>query len=224
MILIVEDDLVIARHLEEGLRRHGLVTTHCVKGQQALDHLSHEVAEVILLDITLPDMTGFEILEKLRRKGNQTPVIMLTARDSVADKVRGLDSGADDYITKPFALEEVLSRLKAVRRRQGAETATTIEEGPLHIDLVARSVSYGGKQLSLTDTEFKILETLVMSKGRVMTRSVLGEKIWGLDHAMRSNLIDSHIRNLRSKFDAVNRKAPIRTVKGYGYAFERDVT
>ena len=221
-ILLVEDEEKLARMVELELRYEGYEVGKANNGRTGLDMaLSGEYA-LVLLDIMLPQMTGMEVLRRLRRE-SAIPVIMLTARDSVIDKVSGLDSGADDYITKPFAIEELLARIRAALRKQPAAPAVQkLTARPLVIDVDRHEVTVNGQGVDLTKKEFDLLQHLLENKGRVLSREVLLDGVWGFDFVGETNSVDVYIRFLRSKIDESFGVKLIHTVRGVGYVIREE--
>ncbi len=221
-ILLVEDEEKLARMVELELRYEGYEVGKANNGRTGLGMaLSGEYA-LVLLDIMLPQMTGMEVLRRLRRE-SAIPVIMLTARDSVIDKVSGLDSGADDYITKPFAIEELLARIRAALRKQPAAPAVQkLTAGPLVMDVDRHEVTVNGQGVDLTKKEFDLLQHLLENKGRVLSREVLLDGVWGFDFVGETNSVDVYIRFLRSKIDESFGVKLIHTVRGVGYVIREE--
>lgn len=221
-ILLVEDEEKLARMVELELRYEGYEVGKANNGRTGLDMaLSGEYA-LVLLDIMLPQMTGMEVLRRLRRE-SAIPVIMLTARDSVIDKVSGLDSGADDYITKPFAIEELLARIRAALRKQPAAPAVQkLTAGPLVMDVDRHEVTVNGQGVDLTKKEFDLLQHLLENKGRVLSREVLLDGVWSFDFVGETNSVDVYIRFLRSKIDESFGVKLIHTVRGVGYVIREE--
>ena len=221
-ILLVEDEEKLARMVELELRYEGYEVGKANNGRTGLDMaLSGEYA-LVLLDIMLPQMTGMEVLRRLRRE-SAIPVIMLTAQDSVIDKVSGLDSGADDYITKPFAIEELLARIRAALRKQPAAPAVQkLTAGPLVMDVDRHEVTVNGQGVDLTKKEFDLLQHLLENKGRVLSREVLLDGVWGFDFVGETNSVDVYIRFLRSKIDESFGVKLIHTVRGVGYVIREE--
>ena len=221
-ILLVEDEEKLARMVELELRYEGYEVGKANNGRTGLDMaLSGEYA-LVLLDIMLPQMTGMEVLRRLRRE-SAIPVIMLTARDSVIDKVSGLESGADDYITKPFAIEELLARIRAALRKQPAAPAVQkLTAGPLVMDVDRHEVTVNGQGVDLTKKEFDLLQHLLENKGRVLSREVLLDGVWGFDFVGETNSVDVYIRFLRSKIDESFGVKLIHTVRGVGYVIREE--
>jgi two-component system copper resistance phosphate regulon response regulator CusR len=215
-VLVVEDEARIARFVAKGLREQAYAVDVSVTGDDAIYKASISDYDAIILDVMIPGRDGFQVCSELRAAGSAVPIIMLTARDGVQDRIDGLDSGADDYLTKPFAVAELLARLRALLRRGHVVRSETIRIADLMIDTRARRVVRGGKDLALTTKEFALLEYLAREQGRVINRSELAEHVWDEHFDPISNLIDVHINRLRSKVD--NGFAPlIHTRRGAGY-------
>lgn len=221
-ILIVEDEERLARFLELELEHEGYRTGKAADGRGGLAMAESGQYDLLVLDIMLPGLSGLELLRRLRRS-SPMPVILLTARDAVMDKVSGLDLGADDYITKPFAIEELLARIRVLLRRREREAAT--EGGELHwnglcMNVPAHTVHYGGEELSLTAREFALLQALLENHGIVLSRDTLLERVWGYDYAGETNVVDVYVRYLRQKIDERFGVEMIRTVRGVGYVIK----
>ncbi len=212
-ILIAEDESRIASFVEKGLRAAGHTTAVAATGNDALEMALSDDFELLVLDIGLPGLNGFEVLEQLRGQGFALPVIILTARDSVTDTVAGLDSGADDYMAKPFRIEELLARIRIRLRQTGSAEQASLSHGDLSLDLHTRLASVGGRTIELSAREFSLLETLLRNPGQVMTREQLLSRVWGYDFDPGSNVVDVYIRYLRNKIGADR----ILTVRGAGY-------
>ena len=213
-ILIVEDEPRIASFIAKGLRAAGYATVMETSGEAAVMMAVHEPIDLIILDVGLPDIDGFEVLSRLRGQGVQTPVIMLTARSSVADRVAGLQSGADDYMPKPFAFEELLARIQ-LRLRAGTTGDDTfvLTHGNLSLDLRTRLATVDGKEVELTAREFTLAETFLRNRGNVLSREQLLSGVWGYDFDPGSNVVDVYVRYLRRKLGAEH----FETVRGMGY-------
>jgi DNA-binding response OmpR family regulator len=212
-ILIAEDESRIASFVEKGLRSAGHTTAVAATGNDALEMALTDDFELLVLDIGLPGLNGFEVLEQLRGQGFMLPVIILTARDSVTDTVAGLDRGADDYMAKPFRIEELLARVRIRLRQTGSAEPATLSHGDLSLDLHTRLASVDGRTIELSAREFSLLETLLRNPGQVMTREQLLSRVWGYDFDPGSNVVDVYIRYLRNKIGADR----ILTVRGAGY-------
>lgn len=218
-ILLVEDEEKLARMVELELKYEGYEVEKAFDGRTGLDKALSGSFDLVLLDIMLPALSGMEVLRRVRRE-SQMPIIMLTARDTVVDKVSGLDSGADDYITKPFAIEELLARIRAaLRKKQPAqeETPNVLTAGPLTMDPDRHEVTVGGETVELTRREFDLLHYLLENKERVITRESLLDNVWGFDFVGETNAVDVYIRFLRSKIDEHFNIKLIHTVRGVGY-------
>lgn len=212
-VLIAEDEQRIASFLEKGLRAAGYATTVVTTGVDAAGYARGDDFDLMVLDLGLPGQDGLAALAQIRSRGERMPVIVLTARDGVPDRVTGLDLGADDYLTKPFSFEELLARVRARLRDQGQAAATTLEAGPLRLDLVRRTASVDGREVELTAREFLLAETLARHPGQVLSREQLLDRVWGLAHDPGSNVVDVYVGYLRRKLSA----NLIQTVRGMGY-------
>jgi DNA-binding response OmpR family regulator len=216
-ILIVEDDERLARQLKKGIEESGHLVSLAFDGLNGLEAARQGHFDVLVLDAMLPGLDGFGIVRQFRRAGGKCPVLMLTARDSPDDIVAGLDAGADDYLTKPFALKVLLARLRALSRRKDTEPRTHLQVGDLVLDPAEHSVKRGAAEVSLTRTEFLLLETLMRNAGCVVTRERIIEAVWGHEREVESNTLDVYVRALRSKVDPPGSAKCIRTVRGVGY-------
>ena len=222
-ILLVEDEEKLARMVELELRYEGYEVEKAFDGRTGLERALSGSFDLVLLDIMLPQLSGMEVLRRLRKEGVQLPVIMLTARDSVIDKVSGLDSGADDYITKPFAIEELLARIRAaLRKRTAAPEETLLTAGPLTMNVDKHQVTMKDQPVELTKKEFDLLRHLLENKGRVLTRESLLDSVWGFDFVGETNSVDVYIRFLRSKLDEAFGFKLIHTVRGVGYVIREE--
>ena len=222
-ILLVEDEEKLARMVEMELKYEGYEVEKALDGRRGLELALGGSFDLVLLDIMLPQLSGMEVLRRLRRE-SQVPVIMLTARDSVVDKVAGLDSGADDYITKPFAIEELLARIRAALRGKGGLAAQSLPlaVGPLVMDVEKHQVTVRGRNVELTKKEFDLLRHLLENKDRVLTREALLDAVWGFDFVGETNSVDVYIRFLRSKLDDSFGLKLIHTVRGVGYVIKEE--
>jgi len=219
-ILIIEDEEKLARFVEMELSYEGYSVSKAFDGRKGLELALSGEFDLILLDIMLPGLSGMEILRRLRKTSN-IPVIMLTARDSVMDKVSGLDSGADDYITKPFAIEELLARIRsALRKNKTPEKNEIYTAGDLLLDTGRHTVTFKGNNIDLTKREFDLLHYLLKNKGIVITRESLLENVWGFDFEGETNAVDVYIRYIRSKIDDIYNIKLITTVRGVGYVIK----
>ncbi len=219
-VLVVEDDPAIARVLELELGEAGYRVEVTVAGTDGLSAMERERPDLVVLDVRLPDMDGLTVCRRARRSGHDMPILMLTALDRVGDRVVGLDAGADDYLAKPFAIEELLARLRALQRRAGGDQ-TTLAAGPVHLDLDSREVTVDGNAVELTAREFDLLAFLMHAPGRVFTREQIYEGVWGFSYLGESKVIDFFVSALRRKLDTDPESSIIRTVRGVGYTIRR---
>jgi two-component system response regulator MprA len=218
-ILIVDDERAVRESLQRALELEGYETEQAADGREALERLGADAqADAVLLDVLMPGVDGLEVCRTIRRNGNPVPVLMLTARTQVEDRVEGLDAGADDYVTKPFALEELLARLRALLRRTADGDGKTLSFADLELDPGTREVRRGGELIELTRTEFSLLELFMLNPRQVLTRSVIFERVWGYDFGYGSNSLDVYIGYLRRKTEAGGKPRLIQTVRGVGYA------
>ena len=218
-VLLVEDEKKIASFVRKGLEAQGFSVTVSDNGNKASELALAGSFDVILLDIMLPGRDGLSILKELRGRHNTVPVILLTARSEMNQRVEGLNLGADDYITKPFFMDELLARLRAVVRRTSGETLSVLHAGPLMLNLITREAKYGGEEIILAPREFSLLEHLMRSPGMVFTRTQLLEQVWGYGFDPQTNLVDVCIRRIREKIDRDGNQF-IETVRSVGYRFK----
>jgi two-component system, OmpR family, response regulator len=216
-VLVVEDEVKLASLIRKGLREDGLLADVAIKGEDALWMAEATAYDVIVLDVMLPGIDGFETCTRLRRDGVQTPILMLTARDSVEDRIAGLDTGADDYLPKPFDFGELLARLRALARRGPAERGPMLRVGDLELDPATRTVRRGDTEIPLSTKEFQLLEVFMRHPGEVLSRYQLLEGAWDTAYEHRSNVIDVYVRYLREKLDRPFGVRTIETVRGAGY-------
>ncbi|VGO14465.1 Transcriptional activator protein CopR [Pontiella desulfatans] len=221
-VLIVEDDRKIASFVQKGLKEQGYVVDACHDGDEGYDLASGESYDVILLDIMLPGRDGLSILRTLREEKNTVPVILLTARSGLDERVEGLNMGADDYLPKPFFMEELIARIIAVSRRASGDQLSVLHHGDLELNLITRVVKSGGETPELTSREFNLLELLMRSPGRVYSRTQLLEHVWGYDFDPQTNVVDVYIRRVRGKIDSPDTPSLIETVRGVGYRFKAE--
>jgi two-component system, OmpR family, response regulator MprA len=220
-ILVVDDERAVREALERALRLEGYEVDLAADGQETLFSLARRSTDAIVLDVLMPVMDGLETCRKLRRQGNKTPVLMLTARHDVSDRVAGLDAGADDYLVKPFALEELLARLRALlRRANGGDEMLTFAD--LTLDPGTREVRRGDRPIELTRTEFLLLELFLRNPRQVLTRDVIFDRVWGYDFGPASNSLEVYVGYLRRKTEAGGEPRLIHTVRGVGYALRED--
>lgn len=221
-ILIVEDEKKMAAVLKKGLEADNHRVTLAYDGRTGLDLAITGEFDVIVLDLMLPVIDGFEVARRLRKNDNETPILMLTARDAVPDIVRGLDLGADDYLTKPFSFEVFLARLRSVARRGSKPRPTVLQVGDLMLSPASHQVTRGEREIHLSPTEFRLLELLMRRSGRVVPREAIVEAVWDFDHEVEENTLDTFIRLLRSKIDRDHGNKLIQTVRGIGYTIREN--
>ena len=220
-ILIVEDEKKLARYIQLELMHEGYDIRVSHDGRSAIEQHEAWGSDLILLDLMLPELSGIEVCRRIRQH-DDVPIIMLTAKDDVSDKVMGLDMGADDYMTKPFAIEELLARIRVALKRHSSEReggARVLEEGPLRLDRDSREISWNGQNIPLTKKEFDLLEYLMLNRGVAVSRSELLDKVWGYSYVGDTNVVDVYIRYLRCKLDDPFHVKLIHTVRGVGYLF-----
>ena len=217
-VLLVEDDALLGDGLRAGLGQAGFAVDWVRTGSDAAHALDAEAVAAVVLDLGLPDLSGFEVLQRLRARGNKVPVLILTARDAVGDRVKGLDGGADDYVVKPVDLAELAARLRALIRRAGGEAAPALRRGELELDAAAHRVVFRGQPVELSAREFALLHELMRSGGRVLSREQLEERLYSWGHEIESNAVEVHVHHLRRKL------APgvIRTIRGVGYMIPQE--
>jgi DNA-binding response OmpR family regulator len=219
-VLLVEDDPRIARVVERALTDVGHRVEVARDGLEGLTSAEHGSHDLLVLDVMLPELDGFEVARELRRQKMRTPILMLTARDAVPDRVRGLDAGADDYLTKPFALEELLARVRALGRRAGDGAEDQLTVGELVLDLARHEARRADQTIELTAKEFDLLAYLMRNTGRVMSKDQITEHVWGYDSQATSNVVEIYIHYLRDKVDRGFARPLIRTVRGVGYTIK----
>jgi two-component system response regulator MprA len=218
-VLVVDDERAVRDSLRRALELEGYDVELAADGEEALERLAQNgEPDAVVLDILMPKMDGLEVCRRLRREGHRLPVLMLTARDEVENRVAGLDAGADDYVTKPFALDELLARLRALLRRTTSGSGEVLRFADLELDPKTREVRRAGDPIELTRTEFSLLELFLLNPRQVLTRSVIFERVWGYDFGFSSNSLDVYIGYLRRKTEAGGRPRLIQTVRGVGYA------
>jgi DNA-binding response OmpR family regulator len=221
--LLVEDERRISAYVKRGLEEAGYAVDAVYTGREALDWAEAASYDIVVLDILLPELDGISACRELRRRGDRTPVLMLTARDTVDDRVTGLDAGADDYLVKPFAMKELLARLRALSRRSSEQPESSVlQVADLTLDTRTHQVRRAGNRIEMTAKEYAVLECLLREPGRVLTRSVIAEHVWNYDTFNRSNVVDVYIRNLRRKVDDPFDQKLIRTLRGVGYSISAD--
>ena len=223
-ILLVEDEHKISAYVKRGLEESGYAVDAVFTGTDALDWCESTQFDVIILDILLPGMDGLQVCRELRQRGDRTPILMLTARDTIDDRVAGLDAGADDYLVKPFALKELLARMRALGRRSSdSPKSTQLKLSNLTLDTATHRVVRDNKVIDLPAKEFAVLECMLRSAGRVLTRTQIAEHVWSYDDYNQSNIVDVYIRNLRRKIDDGFEPKLIHTLRGIGYRLSEEV-
>ena len=217
-ILVVDDDPGICDSLDRALRREDYAVTIARDGEEALRAVEAQSPDAVILDVSMPKLDGLSVCRRLRASGSRVPILVLTARHSLGDKVAGLDAGADDYLAKPFALEELLARLRAIMRRAApADGANVLSLGDLSLDPGTRVVARGGEPIELTRTEYQLLELFLRNPGQVLTRELIFDRVWGYDFGVNSNSLDVYIGYLRRKTEMGDQPRLIHTVRGVGY-------
>lgn len=216
-VLLVEDERKIADFVVKGLREQGFVVEHASEGNEGYVHATSQSYDVIILDIMLPGRDGLSILKALRKAGNTVPVILVTARGELDERLEGLNLGADDYLTKPFFLDELVARIQALHRRASGQALSLLQVEDLVINLTSREVARGERRIELTTREFNLLEYLMRTPGRVITRTQILEHVWGYDFDPNTNVVDVCIQRLRKKLDETGEESLVETVRGAGY-------
>ena len=222
-VLVVEDQPEMNALLVKQLNDAHYSVDGCLNGNDALDYLAGGAYDAVVLDVMLPGVDGLEVLRRRRAAGDKTPVLLLTARDGVEDRVRGLDSGADDYLVKPFALAELLARLRVLIRRRSDQVSDIITVGDLQVDCAARTAARGGQNIALSAREFAVLEYLARNAGVVLSRERISQGVWNYDYEGGSNVVDVYIRYLRKKIDEGRDRRLIHTVRGVGYVLREEL-
>lgn len=221
-ILLAEDERDLNKIITKKLEREGYSVDSCHDGAEAIDYLMAVDYDGAILDIMMPKADGFQVLEALRKSGKDTPVLFLTARDSVVDRVKGLDSGANDYLVKPFAFEELMARIRAMTRKAFGQATNLLKAGDLTMDLAAHRVTRAGEDISLSAREYAMLEYMMHNKGVVLSRETIEDHIWNFDYEGGTNVVDVYIRYLRKKIDDGYKKKLIHTVRGSGYVLREE--
>lgn len=217
-ILLVEDEKKMASFIERGLKEEGYAVDVAYDGEQGWEYVNTHEYDALILDIMIPKLSGLDLCARVREAGHQMAILMLTARDSVEDKIKGLDQGADDYLTKPFAFDELLARLRALfRRPRAVEEKTVLKAGEIEMDLIARAVTVRQEPITLSQKEFSLLEFLMRHRGEVVSRTQIAEHVWDMHFDPMSNTIDVFINYLRKKIDGERPSSQIETVRGAGY-------
>lgn len=221
-VLLVEDEEMLNHIIAKRLKVESMTVDQCYNGEDGLDYISTSSYDVIIMDIMMPKMDGHEVVQQMREEGNKTPVLFLTAKDSLEDKVRGLNLGADDYLVKPFEFDELIARIYALARRGRNQAVEDIVAGPLRLNQKSRSVYLHGKSIALTAKEFDLLFYLASNQNIVLSRQQILDHVWEYDYESYSNLIDVYIKDLRKKVDIDETQKLIQTVRGVGYVFRTE--
>lgn len=221
-ILIIEDDKSLQKLLQKRLNEEKFVVDACFDGEEGLEYALQIDYDCILLDLMIPKMDGITVLKKLRTMGNHSYIFIITAKDSLEDRLEGLNTGADDYLIKPFFMDELVARLRVLFRRQGESNTQILVLGDLKLNEVTHAVTRADKEIELTSKEYTLLEYLLRNKGVVLTRTQISEHVWDADFYMESNIIDVYIRYLRNKIDRGYESKYIHTVRGYGYVLKEE--
>jgi heavy metal response regulator len=219
-VLIVEDEEKVASFLQRGLEAEGYAVVVARDGETALQRAIEDEYDAMILDVMLPKRDGFSVLRELRQRGAQVPVLLLTARSAVADKVAALDTGADDYLTKPFDFAELLARLRALLRRGRGTAPTVLQLADLSLDPATRTVTRGSRRIDLTAREYALLELFLRNPGRVLSRALIAQKVWGVSFDTFTNVIDVYVNYLRRKIDTASEVKLLHTVRGAGYVMK----
>lgn len=222
-ILVIEDEKKITNFISRGLKEEGYSVDAAYDGEEGHFLASSEKYDLIVLDVMLPKMDGLSLCRELRREDNLTPIIMLTAKDMIKDKVAGLDAGADDYLTKPFAFEEFLARVRALLRKRDVPRSTKLQVGDLTLDLLTHNVTRSGREIELTTKEYSLLEYLMRNAGTVVTRTMISEHVWDINFDTYTNVIDVYINYLRNKIDRDHKIKLIHTLRGRGYVLKEQL-
>lgn len=219
-ILVVEDEKDLNSVISRHLKKNNFSVDSVFNGEDALDYLSYENYDLVILDIMMPKISGYQVIKELRTKKNDTPVLMLTAKDNIEDKVKGLDLGADDYLVKPFDFNELLARIRAIVRRKYGNISNELVIEDLVLDLAKKTVTRNNKNIDLTAKEYEVLEYLMQNKGHILSREQIREHVWNFDYEGESNIIDVLIKNIRKKIDVESSKQLITTKRGLGYVIK----
>lgn len=221
-ILVVDDDPAVTSLLKRGLTYEGFAVDTAASGEMGLALAREQAPDLVILDIMMPGMDGLEVLQRLRTVDAQLPILLLTARDAPTDQVRGLERGADDYVVKPFTFEVLLARVRALLRRQHAEQAPLLRFADLTLDTAGHQARRGGREVSLTSVEFKLLEELLRHPRQVLSKEVLLDRVWGFDFGGNTNIVEVYVRQLRQKLEAHGEARLIQTVYGAGYVLREE--
>ena len=219
-ILVAEDEKSLNRVITKRLESEGYSVDSCFNGEDALDYMYVGEFDAVIMDIMMPKLDGIEAVKRMRARGDSTPVIFLTAKDSTSDRVAGLDAGAEDYLTKPFAFEELLARIRVMTRKKSGNTTNVYTVADLVLDTSSRTVQRGGTQITLSAKEYDILEYLILNKGKIISREKIENHVWNFDYSGGTNIVDVYIRYLRKKLDDGFDEKLIHTVRGMGYVLK----
>ncbi len=223
-ILIVEDDQKIAQFLEKGLKEEGYVTHWVKDGESGFEKAALEEWDLLILDRMLPKTDGLQVCRRIREKGSRVPILILSARGTIENKVEGLDAGADDYLPKPFAFSELLARIRALSRRKSEDLKPALALGDLKLDLVSHKATYRDKKIDLTSREFALLHLFMRRKGHVLSRTIIAESVWDYDFQSGTNVVDVYVNYLRTKLKKMTGHDMIQTIRNRGYVFEEQTT
>lgn len=221
-ILVVEDEKDLNNVITKHLKKNNFSVNSVFNGEDALDFLEYETYDLVILDIMIPKIDGYTVIKKLREKQNKTPILILTAKDSIEDKVNGLDLGADDYLVKPFNFNELLARIRAIIRRKYGSSSNQISIKDFTLDISKKTLSKNNKNIELTAKEYEVLEYLVQNKGHILSREQIREHVWDVAYEGESNIIDVLIKNIRKKIDSNDMNSLIRTKRGLGYVIKEN--
>ena len=221
-LLVVEDERDLNRVISKRLESEGYSVDRCYNGEEALEFIDAGEFDAIIMDIMMPKLSGIEVLKTLRARGDGTPVLLLTAKDSISDRVEGLDAGAQDYLVKPFAFEELLARIRVMTRKLAGSTTNEFSAGDLVLDISRRTVTRAGKEILLSAKEFEILEYMMRNKGIVLSREKIENHVWNFDYSGGTNVVDVYIRYLRKKIDEDYPEKLIHTIRGAGYVLRAE--
>lgn len=219
-LLVAEDEKSLNRVITKRLESEGYSVDSCFNGEDALDYMYVGEFDAVIMDIMMPKLDGIEAVKRMRARGDSTPVIFLTAKDSISDRVAGLDAGAEDYLTKPFAFEELLARIRVMTRKKSGNTTNVYTVADLVLDASSRTVQRGGTQITLSAKEYDILEYLILNKGKIISREKIENHVWNFDYSGGTNIVDVYIRYLRKKLDDGFDEKLIHTVRGMGYVLK----
>ncbi len=219
-ILVAEDEKSLNRVITKRLESEGYSVDSCFNGEDALDYMYVGEFDAVIMDIMMPKLDGIEAVKRMRARGDSTPVIFLTAKDSISDRVAGLDAGAEDYLTKPFAFEELLARIRVMTRKKSGNTTNVYTVADLVLDISSRTVQRDGTQITLSAKEYDILEYLILNKGKIISREKIENHVWNFDYSGGTNIVDVYIRYLRKKLDDGFDEKLIHTVRGMGYVLK----